>query len=583
MKITLSSFTASILKNRQTRWHRSAKRLAVGCFSVALLLPCVGAYAQNKVVGYIPSYKNIRAVADTTDLSKLTHINLSFLNPNSAGVVANGANPVCMEGASGADIDYVVNKAHQAGVKVLVAVAGGVIPACSGNWAALLQPGNRQNVINNLVNFVNAHNLDGIDIDIEGALLTSIDNAGNYTPFVQSLRSALNGKLLTAATATYVGGMIPSSSIPYFDFVTLMSYDAIGPSWGTPGTEHSTYDMAVSHVNTWKSRGLPKSKLVLGVPFYGYGFGGYASSYAFKDIVSQFGAGAAQSDLIGSLCNGCGYITYNGIPTIRRKAQLGVAEGSGVMIWEMSHDASGSLSLLSTVSSVVGSGSSSSSSSSSGGGGLATFYQHCDYGGWSANVGSGSFNLGSLAASGFINDDASSVRVAPGYEAVLYQHDNFGGTSIVVRGDDNCLVNEGFNDVASSAIIRPVSGGGWSTRIEAENFANQGGIDVEACSEGGQNIGWLDPGDWIVWDLNLPSAGTYKVEYRVAGLNGGIINLENAGGSPSYGQINVPVTGSWQTWQTISHNVNLPAGQQQIAIYVPVAGYNINWIQFTRL
>lgn len=558
--------------SKQT-WLRQSKILASMLLVFCSFIWATAASAQTKVVGYIPSYKNIRAVADSTDLSKLTHINLSFLNPNSSGAFANGANPVCMEGATGADIDYVVNKAHQAGVKVLVAVAGGVIPGCSGNWASLLQPGSRQTIINNLVAFVNAHNLDGVDIDIEGALLTSIDNAGNYTPFIQSLRNALNGKLLTAATATYVGGMIPSSSIPYFDFVTLMSYDAIGPSWGPAGTEHSTYDMAVSHINTWKSRGLTKDKLVLGVPFYGYGFGSYASDYAFKDIVNQFGAGAAQSDLVGSLCAGCSYITYNGIPTIRRKAELGVAEGSGVMIWELSHDATGSNSLLSTIHSVVGGNTNN---------GVATFYQHCDYNGWSASVGAGSLNLGSLYSAGFVNDDASSVRVAPGYEAVLYQDDNFTGNSIVVSGNDNCLVNEGFNDVVSSVIVRPVSSG-WSTRVEAEAFANQSGIDVEACSEGGQNIGWLDAGDWVVYNPNLPAAGTYKVEYRVAGTGGGIINLENAGGSPSYGQINVPVTGGWQNWQTISHNVNLPAGQQQIAIYIPAGGYNINWIQFTQL
>lgn len=122
-----------------------------------------------------------------------------------------------------------------------------------------------------------------------------------------------------------------------------------------------------------------------------------------------------------------------------------------------------------------------------------------------------------------------------------------------------------------------------SIQIEAENYAVMNGVQTEACAEGGRNIGWIDTGDWMVWDINLPSNGNYRVEYRVAGLNGGSIRLERAGANPIYGTINVPVTGGWQHWQTISHTVNLSAGQQQIAIYAPAGGYNINWIKFTKL
>ncbi len=126
-------------------------------------------------------------------------------------------------------------------------------------------------------------------------------------------------------------------------------------------------------------------------------------------------------------------------------------------------------------------------------------------------------------------------------------------------------------------------GNGWTTRVEAEDYALMSGVDVEPSSEGGQNVGWIDAGDWMVWNIDLPSSGSYKVEYRVAGLNGGRIQLEKAGGSPVYGGIDVPVTGGWQTWQSISHTVTLDAGPQQIAIYAPAGGYNLDWIQFTRL
>ena len=61
------------------------------------------------------------------------------------------------------------------------------------------------------------------------------------------------------------------------------------------------------------------------------------------------GAAAGQQDLIGNLCVGCSYVTYNGLPTIRSKTRLGLQEGSGVMIWELSQDATGNNSLLTAI------------------------------------------------------------------------------------------------------------------------------------------------------------------------------------------------------------------------------------------
>ena len=117
-----------------------------------------------------------------------------------------------------------------------------------------------------------------------------------------------------------------------------------------------------------------------------------------------------------------------------------------------------------------------------GGGSAATVYQHCNFTGWSAGLGEGSYNLGALQARGFVNDDASSIQVAAGYEAVLYQHDNFTGASIVKSGNDSCLANDGFNDSVSSIIIRPAGGGGgggggnggatWSDEFDSINLNN---------------------------------------------------------------------------------------------------------------
>ncbi len=514
------------------------------------------ACAQTKVVGYIPSYKNMPAVIDRTDLSKLTHLNLSFLNPNASGAVVSGGNPVCMEGASASDIHYVVNKAHQAGVKVLVSIAGGVLPACSGNWQTLLQPANRATVVNNLLQFVNTFNLDGLDVDIEGVVLTNIDNSGNYTPFIQALRNGLPaGKLLTSATASYVGGMVPTSSLPYFDFVNIMSYDAVGPGWGQAGVEHSPYSMAVSDINIWKARGLTKQKLVLGVPFYGYGFNGYVAAYDFNSILSQFGASAAQSDVIGTRCAGCSYITYNGIPTIRSKTQLALQEGSGVMIWELSQDAAGTNSLLAAIHSQIGGGNNSSSSSSS---------NNCP-----AWVSGQQYYAG------------NKVSYQGGY--YIAEYDNPGYIPTVSTYFWEPISASACGGVASSSSSSVAA---FTRLIQAEAYTAMNGVQLETTTDtgGGQNVGWIDANDWMAHaNINFPTSGTYKVEYRVASVSGALLSLDLNAGAIQLGQVTIPATGGWQTWTTVSHNVSINAGTYSVGIFAPQGGWNINWLRFTKL
>jgi hypothetical protein len=85
---------------------------------------------------------------------------------------------------------------------------------------------------------------------------------------------------------------------------------------------------------------------------------------------------------------------------------------------------------------------------------LVTLFQHCSYNGWQIDLAPGDYNLTQLRALGAVNDDASSLQVPPGYEVVLFEHDNFGGTSVRVTSDTSCLVGNGFNDRLSSMRIR---------------------------------------------------------------------------------------------------------------------------------
>lgn len=129
--------------------------------------------------------------------------------------------------------------------------------------------------------------------------------------------------------------------------------------------------------------------------------------------------------------------------------------------------------------------------------------------------------------------------------------------------------------------VKPVSN---IIHIEAENYFNAEGIETEECSEGGENVGWIDANDWMAYNIDIPYSGSYKIEYRVASpSSNGRIKLEVYGGGKEYGQINVPNTGGWQNWTTISHVVNLDAGNHDLAVVAAQGGWNINWIKISKI
>jgi endoglucanase len=123
-----------------------------------------------------------------------------------------------------------------------------------------------------------------------------------------------------------------------------------------------------------------------------------------------------------------------------------------------------------------------------------------------------------------------------------------------------------------------------SGTLQAEGFCQASGITIETTQDvnGGDNIGYIDDGDYLTYNINMPQAGEATVTYRVASDGaGGVIRLEKAGGDVSYGTVTVPNTGGWQAWQNISHTVSLPAGEQNIAITAEIGGWNLNYLSIS--
>jgi hypothetical protein len=89
--------------------------------------------------------------------------------------------------------------------------------------------------------------------------------------------------------------------------------------------------------------------------------------------------------------------------------------------------------------------------------GIGTFYKDCNYAGTAVGLNAGNYTTAQLVASGILDNDISSFKVAAGYEVVLYKNDNFTGGSITLSGDQACLVANTWNDSTSSLVIRSTS------------------------------------------------------------------------------------------------------------------------------
>jgi len=121
-----------------------------------------------------------------------------------------------------------------------------------------------------------------------------------------------------------------------------------------------------------------------------------------------------------------------------------------------------------------------------------------------------------------------------------------------------------------------------TTRIEAELYTAMSGIQAESTWDagGGQNVGYIDLGDWMEYKVTVPQAGNYTMFFRVASQDaGGQFQVRNTGGGV-LATLNVPQTLSWQSWKTIEATVALQAGTQTIRLVsTSTTGWNLNWIE----
>ena len=301
--------------------------------SFFLLLLLGNIQAQNfKTIGYLPYYRF--QLIDQIELDKLTHLNLAFANPDQEGNLDIG----------GQDIRPIVEKAHQTNLQVFISLAGGALTSeWKAAWKHLMQAQYRSDFIHKIIEYVQAHNLQGVDMDLEW---NDVDEL--YSPFVLELRDSLSQhelQMTAALPGAYRYPEISAEALAAFDFINMMVYDLTG-AWDpdNPGP-HSPYSFATTAIDYWQEQGVLADKLTLGVPFYGYDFDNGVTAFTYRSMVSQNPDYAYQDQV--------GLAYYNGIPTVKSKTELALKELSGIMIWELGQDAFNEFSLLKAIHEVV--------------------------------------------------------------------------------------------------------------------------------------------------------------------------------------------------------------------------------------
>jgi Carbohydrate binding module (family 6)/F5/8 type C domain/Abnormal spindle-like microcephaly-assoc'd, ASPM-SPD-2-Hydin len=116
------------------------------------------------------------------------------------------------------------------------------------------------------------------------------------------------------------------------------------------------------------------------------------------------------------------------------------------------------------------------------------------------------------------------------------------------------------------------------------NSYRSDGVDLEACSDTGcgYDLGWTATGQWFKYTVNVATAGTYTVSLRLASPSGVTdgLHIANTSGTNLSGNVNVPATGGWQTWATVTASVTLPAGQQTLTVDQDNGGWNMYYMAF---
>ncbi len=113
------------------------------------------------------------------------------------------------------------------------------------------------------------------------------------------------------------------------------------------------------------------------------------------------------------------------------------------------------------------------------------------------------------------------------------------------------------------------------------------GVDIEVCTDSysnGYDVGWIESGEFLNYTINVVETGMYNLNMRIAGNNSGGKILFRVDNQNVTGFIDVPVTGGWNSWKTISDtsNIELTAGSHLLQMNFYFGGFNVASFEFKK-
>ncbi|KAF8994877.1 glycoside hydrolase superfamily [Cyathus striatus] len=246
----------------------------------------VKAEATMIAAAYYPDWSAGSFPPENLNFSKFSILLFAFATPNSSSTLS-------WDSGSQSILQRLVSSARSSGkgTKIVLSVGG-----WGGSYwfsQSVSSSSNRTKFVNALVSAVNTYGLDGIDIDWEypnsegaGNPHSSSDSA-NLLSFFQQLRSALGTSKIISAAVPHLPWLgsngQPLTNVSAYatqlSYVNIMNYDVWGasssPGPNAPlgnlcGTSTQPQASAQAALAQWKAASFPASKLLLGLPLYGY-------------------------------------------------------------------------------------------------------------------------------------------------------------------------------------------------------------------------------------------------------------------------------------------------------------------------
>lgn len=199
--------------------------------------------------------------------------------------------------------------------------------ASSGEWKAMVaDEAARTTFAKNIKTVLEKNKLDGIDLDFEWA-----ENEKEYKDYslaILKMREVLGDKYLFSVSLHPVCYKISKEAIEAVDFISLQCY---GPS-----PVRFPIEKYCSDIQMVLEYGIPKEKLVAGVPFYGVTKDNSKKTEAYFSFVQEgLITEPAQNEVI---YKGEKYV-FDGQDNIRTKTRYAMEQGlKGMMSWDLATD-----------------------------------------------------------------------------------------------------------------------------------------------------------------------------------------------------------------------------------------------------